>query len=152
MLAEFIHDLHPCRQGPLVKGVKVNFVVILAFSPAGKSCSLTAAVNLKRTLCSVSIYPSLPLGLIVLARPFLVKDRKYLDVGFTSNLIAGSLQWAYIEGGCDGGVWAWHLGYAPFPRSHMCYYSQISILVTNLTIHSERQVLTDGYRLVLPDR
>lgn len=67
----------------------------------------------------------------------------------TSSLIAEGLQWAYIEGGCDGGVWAWHLGYAPFPRSRMCYYSQISTLVTNLTM---LQVLTHGYRLVLPDR
>lgn len=57
-----------------------------------------------------------------------------------------------FQGGCEGGVWVWHLAYAPFPRSHMCYYSQISSLVTNLTILSERQVLTDGYRLVLPDR
>lgn len=57
-----------------------------------------------------------------------------------------------MGGGCDGGVRAWHLAYAPFPRSHMCYYSKISSLVTNLTIHSERQVLTDGWRLVLPDR
>lgn len=63
MLADFVDDLHPCRQAPLVKGVKVNLVVMLAFSLAGKYCSLTAAVNLKRTLCSVSIYPSLPLGL-----------------------------------------------------------------------------------------
>lgn len=55
------------------------------------------------------------------------------------NLIAGSLHWAYIEG-------CWNLDYAPFPRSHTCYHSQISILVTNMTI---QQVLTDGYRLAL---
>ena len=47
---------------------------MLASRSAGKSCSLTDVVNLKRILCSVrSINPFLN----SLARPFLVKDREY---------------------------------------------------------------------------
>lgn len=58
MLADFADDLHmpPSSTG---QRRKVNLVVILAFSSAGKSCSLTDVVNLKRTFRSVFIHPFL---------------------------------------------------------------------------------------------